>query len=439
MFGLQSLTTASCRIALDIYHQELASEDRATALCQLATAAAEHSIERARPLLQGIARELPHASHLWAHLVGPRIIHALTRAGESSAASALLFQAAGVVRAVPHDAAASAAQQLRLAVNGVRLYKGHLLSAYRSAREAVESGAARSGTPGDICSHLLCLADVHLEAQDPISALIPCLRCISAAENSRLLHFRAEALVRLARIKLEMRDFVGALQLAEEVTPQLSASGSARLRGEALMVQADVLFAVVARHPADTAVHAKLLREIEVILNGVADAFEAVAELNPLRRCHYLLARVHHQLGNVAARDKHATRFRRVSEYLTGHRGAWRQEDDAAAREPVPMAGQTAAGADGSSPGEGAGGELPAVRCPALAQLIALAEGLRAGDPADARKDGGFCAAGPGDHGSCAGALRSHDERRREPPAGSAAAVVGATRALYPLAAVLGA
>lgn len=465
-FGLQPLTIASCSTILDIYNQHLAAEDRALALCQLAEAAAERSLAEAQPLLRGVARELPHAGHLWAHVVGPRLVQSLVRAGETSAASALLFQAAGVVRAVPHGSAASAAQRLRLAANGMRLYRGQLLAAYRSAREAVETGAGRPGTPGDICNHLLCLADVHLEAQDPIGALGPCMRCVSAAEHSRLLHHRAEAFVRIARVKLEMRDLAGALQLAEEVTPQVSASGSARLRGEALTVQADVLLEVLSRAKLDASTRTRLMREVQNVLNGAVEAFEAVVDLNPARKCHYLLARVHHELGNVAARDKHAKRFRQVSEFLnseglrmsggTGGGGAKEPSEQPAsqmpppspavrqapaaspprwaAREftassheggltgiaglrnaPAPMGVQPAAppvpAASGLGGGQPAAKTAPAAagagaRCPALEQLLSLAEAAEAlGGPAAAAAAATGNGAGTAAGWPCAGLL----------------------------------
>lgn len=312
LFGLQPLTTASCGLLLDIYSKDLIAEDRALALCQLAAVASERSVAAAQVLLRGVARTLPHAGHLWAHIVGPRLVSTLVRAGESAAASALLFQAAGAVRAAPHSSARSAAQQLCMAANTVRLHHGQLLPAHKSAREAAEKDAGATA-PGDVCSHLLCLTDAHLAARDPIGALGPCLGCLSAAESSRLLHCRAEALVRLARVKLEMRDFAGALQLAEEVTPQLNASGSARLRGEALTVQAEVLLALSARESArkrDGGAKTRLLTEAVTVLEGAAAEFEAVADLGPLRHCRYLLARTCHELGRSDDRNRNATLFR---------------------------------------------------------------------------------------------------------------------------------
>lgn len=406
-FGLQPLTATSCKIALDVYHEDLSAEDRAIALCQLASAAADRSLAETKPLWQGLAQELPHASHLWAHAVGPCVVMALLRSGEAAAAAALLFQVAGMVRAVPHDLAASAAQQLRLAANGVRLYTGHLLAAYRSARGAVESGA---GTPGDVCSHLLCLTDVHLQAQDPIGALTPCLRCISAAESARLLHFRAEALVRLARIKLEMRDLVGAMQLAEEATPQLSASNSAKLKGEALMIQTDVLFALLARQVPGAAMHKRLLREIVTLLEAATAAFKEVAELNSLRRGYYLLARVQHELGNTAARNHFASAFRMVSSYLSGQRTTWQEE-------PVDASVTCAAGL----------GKQGASARPAISELISLAQKIEAGGP------------GSSERSTMVGAVHVSSRRSPEPLGEGVATVVGVTKCLYPLASVLGA
>eukprot|EP00927_Polykrikos_kofoidii_P060107 TRINITY_DN55170_c0_g1_i1.p1 TRINITY_DN55170_c0_g1~~TRINITY_DN55170_c0_g1_i1.p1 ORF type:complete len:1073 (-),score=160.40 TRINITY_DN55170_c0_g1_i1:276-3494(-) len=322
LFGLHELTSSTSELVLKVYNDELVGEDRALAMCQLAIAAAERSFVDAQPLLRGVAQQIPHAGYLWAHIVGPRVVRTLLKAGECSAVSALLFQVAGVLRAVPHGSVISAAQRLRLTNNSVRLYHRQLLPAYQSAHEAAEGGIG-GGSPCDLCSHLLCLADVHLTAQDPIGALGPSLRCLSVAESTRLLNFRAEAMVRLARAKLELRDLAGALQLAEEATPQLGAVCSARLRGEALALQADVLFALMGRTEDETT-RRRLLREIVSVLRSSASAFEAVAELNPLRRCHYLLARACHELGDFVTRDHHSTRFRVLSEFFDdGGSGAW--------------------------------------------------------------------------------------------------------------------
>merc|ERR1712139_434843 len=58
--------------------------------------------------------------------------------------------------------------------------------------------------------------------------------------------------------------------------------------------------------------------EIVVVLESAAEQFEAVAELNPLRRCHYLLARTYHELGNLPRRNACATKFRQISEFFDG-------------------------------------------------------------------------------------------------------------------------
>ncbi|CAE8653551.1 unnamed protein product, partial [Polarella glacialis] len=116
-------------------------------------------------------------------------------------------------------------------------------------------------------------------------------------------------------VKLEMRDLLGALQFVEvaQVTPQLGPTGSARLRGDALLVQADVLFTLLASNQKDQLACKRLLKEILEVLLAASEQFEAVAELNSLRRCHYLLARTFHQTGNTQCRDQHARSFRKLS------------------------------------------------------------------------------------------------------------------------------
>merc|ERR1711972_536669 len=69
---------------------------------------------------------------------------------------------------------------------------------------------------------------------------------------------------------------------------------------------------------ADAAVCKRLLHEATTVLQSAISEFEAVAELHNLRRAHYLLARVFHQLGFVADRDMHALRFRKLSDFVNG-------------------------------------------------------------------------------------------------------------------------
>lgn len=423
MFGLQPLAGAACRLALDVYSEDLGAEERALTLCQLASETAETNLAEALPLFRSLAEQLPHGGHLWAHVAGPCLVHALLASGESAAASALLWQAAGLAKAVPQGSTVGAIQRVRAAANDIRLYHTQLLAAHRSAREAVEAGQ-RVGSPGDVCTNLLCLADTHLVAKDPVRALGACLRCLSAAEASRLLKFRAEALVRIARVRLEMRDLQGALHLAEEVTPQLGAGSSAKTKGDALVVQGEVLLSILARlgirgRVPEAATRERLLREVVRVFGDAAEQFQAVSELNRLRRCYYVLARSYHELGDTAARNQHAGRFRRISQHLVGKSDgscATRPWDEprsgpqpsgssagSSAAQPVASAQQGAARApppvprsfspraaapppprnfvESRSPmaeessGQGAKKEDGKPRCPALSQLLALAEG----------------------------------------------------------------
>jgi len=304
-----------------------------------------------------------------------------------------------------------------------------------------------------------------LEARDPVGALGPCLRCLSAAENSRLLHYRAEAFVRIARVKLEMGDLMGALMLAEEVTPQLNASGSARLHGDALMVQAEVLFALMQQTRIDSNDCRKLLQEAGKVLERAIEQYEAVADLNHLRRCHYLLARVCHQVGDVARRDHHSRRFRLLSQFLSDQdsstswqdlgiaclqkepqdatieraarwaetanpcRAGTPRSDSCMPNDPRSNIGQHADSVTSSIPkiavpkDEGdtsvERGNQP--KCPTLERLLLLAEGDAAVVDASSRVPMSITSAGKASVSGCGASM-----------------VIGEVRTLYPLAAILG-
>jgi len=384
MFGLQPLVGSTSQLVLDVYERHLDAEEHALALCQLATQAARYSWARAMPFIQALVKELPRTGHLWAHIVAPQLVQTLVQAGEQAAANSLLFQSAGAARAAPHASAADAVHRLRLAANSVRLDQRQLLAAYRSAREAVEA-AGIQGTPGEICSHLLCLADIHLEARDPVAALGPCMRCLSAAESAHLLDYRAEALVRIARVKFEMHDLLGALQLAEEVTPQLAASGSARSRGDALMVQVDVLFALADHSGLE---RQRLLKAITELLVAAAGQFQAVAEVNSLQRCHYLLARSYHQLGDEHRRDTHAKLFRMLSDLQTRRAAVtWSQLGQ------VEKQNATSVPERHSTYVPGANLQELRAKCPSLARMLDLTEAapsVTAADTNASTQEGGW-------------------------------------------------
>jgi hypothetical protein len=295
-----------------------------------------------------------------------------------------------------------------------------------------------------------------------------------------------------------MRDLPGALQLAEEVTPQLSTSGSAKLRGEALLVQADVLLALSAtRYNKDKAACQRVLKEVANVLEGAVEQFKTVADLNPLRRCHYLLARTYNELGNITSRNSHATNYRKVCEFLDGsdHAGGrkWETLDlapdqtaanltpphptrDGASSTPsrnmflpaVPSSLRPASSAHVSVPAHIASGVADSTivgslgacasmdnvtsttfvldalapgivadsigtssqpkteHCPALAQLLALAE---ADGEEHFQTDGSLVS----------GLLPSLQSLPRQQLSDEVQTVVGPLRALYPLAAILGA
>lgn len=287
------------------------------------------------------------------------------------------------------------------------------------------------------------------------------------------------------------------------------------------MVQADVLLALAAKHRTSEASHLRLLKEIVVVLESAAVQFEAVAELNPLRRCHYLLSRTYHQLGNLPRRNACATRFRQISEFFDssarGKSGSWEAlgltpekksahcsfEDQLKSHADLPSSlpsfmpstppscsasspmaqgrvsarpGNTLSGSIAGSAIMGAFGEVSPftyafdaaeaaaaaaaalarigqagdsqdqdaqdqlnVRCPALAQLLAVAEAASIGDD----EEGGANASAKGivqggQAGSTCRAALSSSGPATSGRGGGVQTVVGTIHSLYPMAAVLG-
>lgn len=183
------------------------------------------------------------------------------------------IQSAEALRARPE-----AVSRWRLAVNEQRLQQGQLLAAHLSLREVDEP---------------LMSARIHVKAGNPVEAMASCMRCLS--ETSGLLDVKKEALLLMAQLKLEVHDVAAALHLAEEV-PLLPP-----LCGDVLLLQAEALFELLATSP-----ETRLLEAIVERLERAAKSFTQSAR----GRCHYLLARCFHELGNTAQRDFHAREFR---------------------------------------------------------------------------------------------------------------------------------
>jgi len=295
-------------------------------------------------------------------------------------------------------------------------------------------------------------------------------------------------------VKLEMNDLLAALQLTEEALPQATAGGGVRLRGRTLMVQADILFSLAARNREDMTKVTRLLKQVGVVLETAIKDFEAVADLNPIRRCHYLLARCYHELGDQMNRDRHASRFMKISQYFDG-KGTWSDlQMPQAAPFPESLSGggmdgawpdsNTTGGASGSTQprvasftrdmqnpisvssmereawearearaemhlpfnravavaGESlrpdarnasGGRATPAIKCPTLTQLLALAEAAHRTDPVDAGGSSGLS----GSVGNQNGRSSDRDQNSSE----GMPTVVGNIRSYYPLIAALGA
>ena len=301
VFGLHSATHSSCKILLDTY-QELTAEEHALALCQQLSPD-DSCIE----VLKKLKQELPHAGHVWVCAIMPKLCsEMLNRNAAPVDVGSLVFQTAGALRAVPLSVATDAALRWRLATNEMRRSQGQLLAAYQSAREAIASATSSSVGSVELCKHLLSCSAIHLKAQNPVGAMESCMRCITVAENANLLDVKAEALLMMAKLKLEMQDFLGALQLAEEI--QL---GSAKLKGELSLMQAETLLDLLARCSEPSMIK-KLLDSIVERLQLAVSNFQVakVSQDGQWSHCHYLLARCYHQMGDVSHRDHHAREFR---------------------------------------------------------------------------------------------------------------------------------
>lgn len=314
VFGLHSLTKSSCQILLNTYHDSLTAEEHALALCQQLSPD-DSTIE----VLKKLKQELPHAGHIWVCAIMPKLCsEMLNRNAAAVDLGALVFQTSGALRAVPQSFAADAMLRWRIATNETRLHQGQLLAAYQSAREAIESPEGQTGQTAfkssvDLCKHLLSCSAIHLKAQNPVGAMASCMRCISVAENANLLDVKAEALLMMARLKLEMQDFLGALQLAEEM--QLA---SAKLRGELFLMQAETLLELLAREAKTETNTETMPSMIKKLLESIVERLQlavknfqvAKVSQDPYGHCHYLLARCYHQMGDLSQRDHHAREFR---------------------------------------------------------------------------------------------------------------------------------
>ena len=297
-FALSS-SAMCCRIVLEIYKDKLSADDRAMALCQLA-----ENESQAEALK--LAQDLPSRHH-WMHVIGPKLGQHLLQSGQTAASSALLFQIAGMLGAADSPDARLRFQKFS---HSCRRHGGHLLAAYQSAREAL--GKDGKATP-ELCESLLALTQV-LEV-NPVRALASCVRCVSIAEAARL-QLRGEALLHLARLKLELGDVLGALQLAEDASSACGAQEGEGLQlwAESAMLEADCLLELSSRSASRSASSSRPLEAVVERLASAEKHFTALGLQSSLQRCHYLMARTCHELGRLTQRDRHARELRRLVE-----------------------------------------------------------------------------------------------------------------------------
>ena len=294
-FGLHSSARSTYKILLDTYRDSLTSEEHALALCQQLS-----PDESCLETLQTLKQELPHAGHVWVCSIMPKLCREMM-SGNAAAVDleALVFQSAGALRAVPQSLASDALLGWRIATNETRLYQGQLQAAM-AACQSYQSGNPPSP---ELCKYLLNCCASHLKAQNPAAALEPCMRCISIATKENLLDIKAEAQLMLARLKLEQQDF--------RVLEAEMHLGSAKLRGELHLMQAEAFLELLARC-SDQTESQKLLESIIERLKLAVSNFQAanVSSQEFYGHSHYLLARCFHQIGDVNQRDHHAREFR---------------------------------------------------------------------------------------------------------------------------------
>ncbi|CAE7683112.1 rrp5, partial [Symbiodinium sp. CCMP2456] len=210
-FGLSS-SASSCQMVLDIYKDRLGADDHALAFCQADT-------DKGTDAMQALSRQDLSGSRLWVHAIGRKMGERFLQKGLTEALPALLFQTASA-HANTSEANSDKLRSLRFQKlsNQCRLHSGNLLATNQSAREAWEGDGKASSL--ELCESLLTLTQVS-EETNPVQAVASCVRCMSLAEAARLRLFHGEALLRLAKLKLELGDVLGALQLTEESTSHI--------------------------------------------------------------------------------------------------------------------------------------------------------------------------------------------------------------------------
>lgn len=315
-FGLTNLAQESCKALLSDGGQNLPAEDMALAACHLISLASMNSAAETRSAIRDLVQQLPFASHLWSPVVLPVLIESCVRSGDMENAQALFHEAAGAARAaVPHVVGPNPAQhRLQQAANKYRCASKDYLPVYKSCMEALEGKSGSPPAAGEACDHYLQLADVNLAAKQPLNALTPALNCLGVAEQAGLLHYRWEAVIRIAKVRLEIGDLAGAMSVTEEAEPELGPAGTnTLLRGQLWMIQAQVLLALLAKNQDKQDSRPRLLEaSMRLLLKAVA-AFEVMEDLHGWRRCEYLLARCYHEVDDIPSRDLHAEVFRRLS------------------------------------------------------------------------------------------------------------------------------
>jgi len=193
----------------------------------------------------------------------------------------------------------------------VMFHDGRLVEASMAINTLITECKSR-GLELQTVEYLLKLAEIHMKAKSPITALFYVLKCLTLCQNYHLDAVEAKAKVVLAEIHLlQFNSPTKATALIEKVLPQILQHTDLYWTSKTYLLLTKCLIGTPNFNLAKSA------SNILDLLGRAEIGMQKMEAIDQLIEIYYLKARLYHQLNQPKQRDEAARLFRLTTEQKT--------------------------------------------------------------------------------------------------------------------------
>ncbi|PVD22360.1 hypothetical protein C0Q70_18170 [Pomacea canaliculata] len=178
------------------------------------------------------------------------------------------------------------------------------------------SSSSNDFLPDLKCRILLALAEVYLLTGNHTAALPHLANCLTHANTHHLVYLAAMSTMHLAVIQLRMKLPSQALNLLETVMLTVLSHGSSYDRARLLFIYVRCKVASASLSHFTQRTFGELMLDACCLMTTVVRLFESIEATSRVKDAVYYLARLYHQLGNTAERNRCAHRFKQLDQQV---------------------------------------------------------------------------------------------------------------------------